>query len=86
MKAKYDSDEIELSQAYVDALREVLVAEVEMMQMQEADSELADCWHWGRAYIGDLAKGHSVGFYYGHEQDMPDDGLGRFAVIITDCQ
>ena len=82
MKANYDTFEIKLSERYVNALKEVLAAEVEMMR--EARPEDANSWHWGRATVGDLTDAKSVEFQYGAEEDMPDDGLGRFAVVVAD--
>jgi hypothetical protein len=82
MKAKYDIDDVELSQGYVDALTGVLSAEVEMMRA--ADPQYADDWYWGRAAVGNLADTRSIEFQYGAEENMPDDGHGRFAVIVAE--
>lgn len=81
MKANYDSDDIELSEGYINALKKVLVAKVEMMRASRPED--ADSWYWGRATVLDLASAKSVEFVYGSEDDMPDDGLGRFAVVVA---
>ena len=81
MKASYDTEEIELSKGYIDALKNVLVEEVKMMQA--ARPEDADSWHWGRATVLDLGRAGSVEFTFGSEEDMPTDGLGHFAVVVA---
>jgi len=83
MKASYDGESIKLSKGYVDALKEVLAEEVKMMQ--KAWPENADLWYWGRATVLDLGRAGSVEFTYGSDDDMPDDGLGRFAVVVDEC-
>ena len=47
--------------------------------MREHDPENADCWTWGRCYIGDLAQ-RDPQFQFGGDEDAPTDGLGDFAV------
>lgn len=81
LKTQYDDIEVALTKRYTDALKAVLAAEVEMMG--RAWPEDADLWYWGRATVGDLANVKSVEFQYGAKEDMPNDGLGRFAVIVA---
>jgi len=79
MRAKYDADTVKLSERFVKALKEVMAAEVEMMQKQ--NPEFADCWYWGRCTVSDLVYLDAFAFQYGSKEDMPEDGLDRFAVI-----
>ncbi len=78
MKVKYDEEELELTPRFYDALVEAMCAECEMMA--KAKSHNADCWTWGRCEISDLAASNGIAFYFGGEEDQPDDGLGDFAV------
>lgn len=76
----YDIDKtIELTDRYINALKELMAAECEMMQ--QGDSGFAGCWTWGRATVGDLAFQH-LEFEFGSDEDLPGDGLGRFGVIV----
>ena len=43
--AKYDKDELKLTDRYKAALNELMAAELEMMREHEPD--MADCWSWG---------------------------------------
>lgn len=77
MEAKFDTEAIELSPRFIQALLELMMAECEMMQAREP--KLAHHWTWGRCTVNDLASLNGLEFEYGGDEDMPDDGLGRFA-------
>ncbi len=68
--AKYDTEEIELTPRFIEALQEVMIAELEMMG--EQDHEDAECWTWGICEIGDLADGRGLSFQFGGDEDKPD--------------
>ena len=79
MIALYDRDPIELTQRFVDALEEVMLAEMEMMRNREP--ELADCWTWGRCGVQDLAMGQ-VDFEFGGDEDRPESlPDGEFVIV-----
>lgn len=80
MIAYYDCYAINLSRAYRNALKKVLIAEAKMMQAQAPED--AACWYWGRVTVLNLANVQCVEFQYGAKEDIPDDGLGRFAVLV----
>jgi len=80
MKIKYDNyTEITLTSRFEAAIIELMQAETEMMaKVPGFDS---DNWYWGRCEIVDLSLQRGLRFDYGSEADMPQDGLGRFAII-----
>lgn len=79
MKVRYDNEEVELTKRFIDSLEENMAAMCEMMV--EREPEDANCWFYGRCYISDLASNDGMNFIFGSENDMPDDGLGQFAVL-----
>jgi hypothetical protein len=81
MKAKYDLEPIELTDRFVDALKELMEAECEMMQENEPDDK--HCWTWGRCTINDLCHRRGLEFEFGGDEDLPVDGLGDFAVVVA---
>ena len=81
MKAKYDTEMIEVTEDYIAALAGLMIAECEMMRA--AQPEFADCWTWGRVEILDFAQALSLAFSYGGDEDIPDDGLGSFGVLSS---
>lgn len=79
MKAKFDTEEITLTSRYVEALKELMRAEMEMMQINEPD--MAECWTWGICSVTDLARSSSgLSFEFGGEDDKPEGFPG-----FTDC-
>lgn len=69
MKALYDQQPIELTDRFVAALKELLLAELEMMRQNEPDQ--AHCWTWGICRINDLANMRGLDFEFGGEEDRP---------------
>ena len=67
---KYDTEEIKPTSRYVEAIKELMRAEMEMMKM--AEPETADCWTWGICEVGDLATAKGLQFEFGGEEDKPD--------------
>lgn len=61
--ARYDTEELELTPRYVEALKELMRAEMEMMRLHEPDT--ADCWTWGICEVGDLASARGLSFEFG---------------------
>lgn len=70
MRAKYDDIEVEVSDAYIEALHSIMASMMEMMR--KAEPSRADCWVWGRARIEDLCSCYPVSFEYGSAEDKPD--------------
>ena len=79
MKALYDREEIEITQRFINALKEVMAAECEMMAANEPDS--ADCWTWGVCEINDLSHSSGLSFEFGGEEDKPEYATEKFTVI-----
>lgn len=61
--AKYDQEDLVLTERYKNALHELMAAELEMMRHHEP--EMAGCWDWGVCTIGDLARKDALNFEYG---------------------
>lgn len=80
MIAKYDDEQVELTERFVNALIELMQAECEMM----AKFDSAEFWTWGRCTVIDLAISGGTEFSFGGDDDLPSDGLGKFAVVVTD--
>lgn len=68
---KYDTEEIKPTARFTEALKELMRAEMEMMQI--AEPETADCWTWGICEVGDLASAKGLRFEFGGEEDKPDE-------------
>ena len=71
MKAKYDTEELAVTPRYIDALKELMWAEMEMMRLDNPSN--ASCWAWGICEVGDLASSIGLSIEYGSEEDKPDD-------------
>ena len=82
MKTKWEGDEVEVSARFLAAVVELMEAECEMMGTAKG-FEMTD-WTWGRCRLGDLSTNKSLEFTFGGDEDLPDDGLGRFAVLPGD--
>lgn len=67
--AKYDTENLVLTERYKSALNELMAAELEMMREHEPD--MADCWEWGVCHVGDLARKDGLEFTYGGNEDKP---------------
>ena len=78
MKVRYDDRTVVLTERFKAALREVMASESEMMGDQ---CRYSDFWIWGRATVLDLSKKDGIEFEFGGDEDMPNDGLGAFAII-----
>lgn len=75
----YDKEpKIRTTERYQAALIELLRAEVEMMCQHDPD--WAETWTWGRVRVVDLANSRGLEFEFGGDEDMPNDGLGQFAI------
>ena len=80
MKARYYGKEIELSDRFLNALCELMRANLEMMRNYH--EEFADCWTWGVCIISDLAYRH-IEYQYGGDEDRPDDLPKGQDVMVT---
>ena len=79
MKARFDDRQFDLPEFGVEGLRSYLQAVADGMCRAEPD--MADCWTWGRAYLGDASNSSHATFQWGGDVDIPDDGLGQWAVV-----
>lgn len=79
----FDLIVVNITDRFVEAVKELMEAKCEMMA--QADTQYADCWTWGRCVIHDLDSTTPMSFTYGGDEDMPDDGLGRFGVSVADA-
>ncbi len=78
MKVRYDDITIVLTERFKAALREVMASECDMMGSR---GRYSHCWTWGRATVLDLSTKGGIEFEFGGDDDLPDDGLGDFAII-----
>ncbi|KKM19827.1 hypothetical protein LCGC14_1651700 [marine sediment metagenome] len=78
-QVKFDDTWTTITERFKNALIEVMRAECEMMEKYHPD-----CWSWGRCEIIDLAHINGIHFNFGANEDLPDDNLGQFAVIIKE--
>jgi len=69
--AKYDTEELKITPRYIEALKQLMWAEMEMMRLHEPD--MADCWTWAICKIGDLSNSNRFSFEFGGEDDKPED-------------
>lgn len=77
----YDGEEIPITPGYIDALKSLMLEE--LMMMQKAQPNFADCWSWGICTVGDLAGMRRLDFEYGGEEHKPKKMVGVVQVIIT---
>ena len=68
--AKYDTENLKLTPRFIEAVKELLRAELQMMKDHEPEN--AECWTWGICEIGDLANARGLQFEFGGEDDKPD--------------
>ena len=69
--AKYDTEDLKITGRFIEALKELIWAELEMMRAH--DPETADCWTWGICEITDIAMTNGLSFQFGGEEDKPKD-------------
>lgn len=79
MKARYDTKPIKITKRYKKALKELMKAHCSMMRKHEP--EFADCWTWGTALLGDMAKDHLEFEYGGVEDEI--SGVEKFSIVTT---
>lgn len=70
MRAKYDDIEVDLCDAYIEALHSAMASM--MYMMRKAEPSRADCWVWGQAVIERLDSCYPVRFEYGSAEDKPE--------------
>lgn len=71
MKAFFNTQPIELTDRFVKAIQEFMLAELELMRM--ADSDYIFCWEYGVCEIGDLAYRNGLRYTYGSLDDFEMD-------------
>ncbi len=72
---------IKLTPRYIDALKEVILAEIKMMQNNNLHMSKED-WTWGEVVIENLSCSSGLSWTFGGEEDKPDGMVGKARVII----
>ncbi len=67
--ARYHNHQIKLTPRYIEAIHELLEAELEMMQ--EQDKDYSDCWSWGICTIGNFSEPNHLYLTFGDEESRP---------------
>ena len=79
--AKYDKEEIELTPRFIEAIQELLSAELEMMREQQQED--AECWTWGICEISDLSDSNGLSFQFGGDDYKPDILIGSGVNVMA---
>jgi abortive infection bacteriophage resistance protein len=66
---KYDTETVRPTSRFIEAIKELMRAEMELMILHEPEN--ADCWTWGICEVGDLANIKGLAFEYGGEECKP---------------
>ena len=80
--ARYDEKKITLTPRYIEALHELLEAELEMMQQQDDNNRA--CWAWGICTINNLCEQNHLQFEFGDEGSRPK-GMKRNTCVRENC-
>ncbi|WP_064603671.1 hypothetical protein [Photobacterium sp. J15] len=67
--ARYHNLKIKLTPRYIEALHELMEAELEMMKDQ--DKGYAECWSWGVCTVRNFSKPNHLHFEFGDEESRP---------------
>lgn len=68
--AKYDQERLDITPRFVESIKELMKAEMEMMR--EHEPRFAYCWTWGKCTIGDISTlRRGLQFEFGSEEDKP---------------
>lgn len=82
-RARWDKErKIRLTRRYVEALKEVIRAELEMMRNQESRMH-PEAWTWGEVTVNDLASSVGLKWQFGGDEDKPRGMKGNARVIIA---
>ena len=79
IQVRFDDTTIQVTDEFVRSLKRVMVSVCKMMSAHEG----SECWKWGRCTITNLSRSSGIQFEYGGNDTLPDDGLGKFAVVVT---
>lgn len=77
MKVKCDDRELELTDAYMQSIKDLMKACI--LMMREAEPEMGEYWYYGVCTISDFMHASGHRFVFGGEEDMP-------ATFKTDSQ
>ncbi len=80
--ARYHKHKIKLTPRYIEAIHELLEAELEMMQ--EQDKGYRECWAWGICTVGNFSKPNNLYLTFGDEDSRPK-GMSRNTCVREDC-
>ncbi len=80
--ARYHNHQIKLTPRYIEAIHELLEAELEMMQ--EQDKGYSKCWTWGICTVRNMAKPKHLHFEFGDEDFRPA-GMKSNTCVREDC-
>jgi hypothetical protein len=67
LKAKFDSEFLELSEGYVKAIENLLIEEIKMMRKNDPKNE--NSWEVGGCKIKDLGSTECLEFSFGAKED-----------------
>jgi membrane protease subunit (stomatin/prohibitin family) len=65
---KYDTMKIKLTEEYIEAVKNLLIAEIKMMRI--VHKKTADCWHCGCAEIKDMCNCGYLEMTFGSREDV----------------
>ncbi len=74
MKVKFDDHEIELTDTFIESVKNLMANKILMMRIREP--EFAECWVIGACKIKDLAESNGLSFQYGSVIDT---------YVLNDC-
>lgn len=77
---KYGREEIKPTARFIEAIKELIWAEMEMMRLSHPEKD--DCWAWGMCTIGDLQYSKFLEFKFGSEEDKPTGFPGQTNVWV----
>ncbi|MGF1731225.1 hypothetical protein [Photobacterium kasasachensis] len=80
--ARYHKLKIKLTPRYIEALHELMEAELEMMKDQ--DKDYSECWAWGICTVGNFSKPNHLNLTFGDEESRPK-GMSRNTCVREDC-
>lgn len=75
-----DETPVQITEEYIDALKQVMRAEIAMMR---ATSDHPECWLWGVCIVGDLGLANKLTFEYGGDEYKPYKMIDDVEVFFT---
>jgi len=79
-RTTHDGEQMNLSKRMVDAIKELMLAEIE--QMRNGNPDTADCWTWGLASFKDIGNSDWLIMQFGGDEDRPNCGINEIIVRL----